>query len=458
VAEQYDVVVIGAGQAGGPLATDFAKAGRRTALVEREHVGGSCVNVGCTPTKTLIASGRVAYLARRATDYGVQAGPVAIDMHAVRKRKREMVHRSREGSEQSLAKSGTELIRGEARFAAPDTIVVALRDGGERELRAATIVLNCGARPVAPPLPGLDNVPFLDSTSIQELDAVPEHLLILGGGYIGLEFGQLFRRLGAEVTIVQRGPRLLGREDGDIAEAVAAVLREDGITVLLDSEALRVSGSPGALSLVLRTPDGERTLEGSHLLVATGRRPNSDALNLAAAGITADERGNITVSDRLETSVPGVYAVGDVTGGPAFTHTSYDDYRILRANLLRGGDASRAGRLVPYTVFIDPQLGRVGLGEDEARKQGKQVKVARLEMSGVARATEVSEPRGLLKAIVDAESGLILGAAALGLEGGEIMSMLQIAMMGGLPYTALRDGVFAHPTLAEGLNNLFSQL
>jgi pyruvate/2-oxoglutarate dehydrogenase complex dihydrolipoamide dehydrogenase (E3) component len=457
VAERFDAIIIGAGQAGGPLAGAFARVGRRTAIVEREHVGGTCVNVGCTPTKTMIASGRVAYLARRAGDYGLTLGDVGVEMAAVRERKRAMVRSWREGSEGRLADSGVELIRGEARFTGPRALSVAL-SGGERELAAEIVVINSGARPAPPELPGLDAVPFLDSTSIQELGEVPEHLLVLGGGYIGLEFGQLFRRLGAAVTIVQRGPRLLAREDADIADAVADILREDGVEVLLDTKAREVKGGPGAIELRVQTPEGERTLRGSHLLAATGRAPNSEALGLAAAGVQTDRRGNITVNERLATSAPGVYAAGDVTGGPAFTHISYDDYRILKANLIDGGDATTEGRLVPYTVFIDPQLGRVGMGEDAARERGLRVMVARLPMSSVARAVEVGETRGMLKAVVDEASGTILGAAALGIEGGEIVSMLQLAMMGGLPYTALRDGVFAHPTLAESLNNLFASL
>jgi pyruvate/2-oxoglutarate dehydrogenase complex dihydrolipoamide dehydrogenase (E3) component len=457
VAEQFDLVVIGTGQAGGPLASEFAKAGRRVAAIERAHVGGTCVNVGCTPTKTMVASARVAALARRSAEYGVDTGPVQVAMGRVRERKRAMVDSWRSGSERSLAASGAELIRGEARFTGPKRVVVRLQ-GGERELTAETIVINSGARAATPDLPGLDGAPFLDSTSIMELDAVPEHLLVLGGGYIGLEFGQMFRRFGAAVTIVQHGRQLLGREDADIAETVAAILRDDDIAVLLQSKALRVAGGPGAIRLTVATPDGERVLEGSHLLVATGRRPNSDMLDLPAAGIAADERGNITVNERLETSVAGVYAAGDVIGGPAFTHISYDDFRILRANLLHGGDCTTEGRLVPYTVFIDPQLGRVGLSEAEARKAGRSVKVATLKMSSVARAIETGETRGMMKAVVDADTGQILGAAVLGLEGGEIMGMLQIAMMGKLPYSALRDGVFAHPTLAESLNNLFAQI
>jgi pyruvate/2-oxoglutarate dehydrogenase complex dihydrolipoamide dehydrogenase (E3) component len=292
-----------------------------------------------------------------------------------------------------------------------------------------------------------------------ELDAVPDHLLVMGGGYVGLEFGQMFRRFGSRVTVVQRGAQLLGREDPDVAEAVAEILRQDGIDILLNTAALRVEhADAGTIRLTVQAPAGERQIDGSHLLVAVGRAPNTERLNLQAAGVQTDARGYIQVDDHLRTNVPGIYAMGDVKGPPAFTHISYDDYRILRANLIEGRDASIAGRLVPYTVFIDPQLGRVGLTETEARARNLHIRVARMPMSYVARALEVDEPRGAMKVIVDAESDQILGCAILGIEGGEIMAMLQIAMMGNLPYGVLQEAIFAHPTLAESLNNLFGTL
>jgi pyruvate/2-oxoglutarate dehydrogenase complex dihydrolipoamide dehydrogenase (E3) component len=457
-ATSYDALVIGAGQAGGPLAGALAKAGRRTALVERAHVGGTCVNEGCTPTKTMVASARVAYLARRAADYGVRTGPVSVDLARVRQRKRAIVEMFRKGSEGGLARAGVDLIMGEAHFAGPHTVEVQRNDGGAVTLSAPWVFVNTGARPSRPPLPGLDGVPALDSTSIMELGEVPEHLLVLGGGYVGLEFAQMFRRFGSRVTVVQRAKQLLGREDEDVAAALTALLCEDGLEVLLDSEAVRVAQAGGGVELVVRTPQGERTLAGSHLLLAAGRTPNTDRLNLAAAGVATDKHGFIAVNERLETNVPGVWAVGDVKGGPAFTHISYDDFRILRTNLLQGGSATTAGRLVPYTVFTDPQLGRVGLSEAEAREQGRKVRVARMPMSYVARALEVDESRGLMKAVVDADGGQILGFAVLGIEGGELMAVVETAMMGRLPYTVLRDAVFAHPTLAESLNNLFTSL
>jgi pyruvate/2-oxoglutarate dehydrogenase complex dihydrolipoamide dehydrogenase (E3) component len=458
--ERYDAIVIGSGQAGGPLASALARAGRRTAIIERAEVGGTCINVGCTPTKTMVASARVAYLARRGADYGVQTGAITIDLAKVRQRKREIVTSFRSGSQHRLEETpGLDLIFGEARFTAPREVAIALRTGGERRLSADVIFINTGDRPSVPDLPGLETVPSLDSTSIMELDAVPEHLLILGGGYIGLEFGQMFRRFGSQVTLVQRGGHLLSREDEDVADAVAAILREDGLDVRLKTQAVRVArDARGALTLTVRGPEGERELRGSHLLVATGRTPNSEALNLPAAGIQTASSGHIQVNERLETSVPGIYALGDVKGGPALTHISYDDFRVLRANLLQGGDRTIADRLVPYTVFMDPQLGRVGLSEREARERGYAIRVATLPMSAVARALEVDETRGFMKAVVDARTNEILGAAVLGLEGGEIMAILEVAMMGHLPYTALKNGVFAHPTLAEALNNLFMAL
>jgi pyruvate/2-oxoglutarate dehydrogenase complex dihydrolipoamide dehydrogenase (E3) component len=457
----YDAIVVGSGQGGNPLAKAFAEAGRRTALIERTHVGGTCVNEGCTPTKTMVASARAAYLARRAGDYGVRVGPVAIDMPRVRERKRRIVEKFRRGSERGIAQTkGLELIMGEARFIGPRSLEVRLSSGELHQFSASQIVINAGDRPARPALPGLDRVPALDSTSVMELAAVPEHLLVLGGGYVGLEFAQMFRRFGSRVTVVNRGKQLLSREDPDVAGEVAKLLREDGIELVLEAGAERVApAAGGAIELFVQSPGGKDVaLVGSHLLVATGRVPNTDALNLEAAGVQVDQRGFIRVNDRLETSVPGVYAVGDITGGPAFTHISYDDFRILETNLLKAGSASTRGRLVPYTVFIDPELGRVGLSEEQARSQGRRIRVAKMPMRYVARALEVDEPRGLIKVVVDAESGQILGCAILGIWGGEIMSIVEVAMMGQLPYTALQNAVFAHPTLAESLNNLFDYL
>jgi pyruvate/2-oxoglutarate dehydrogenase complex dihydrolipoamide dehydrogenase (E3) component len=398
----------------------------------------------------------VAYLSRRGADYGVKAGPVKVDMRRVFERKREVVERFRNGGQKSLEKApNVELIFGEARFAGGMRVSVSLKRRGTRELEGKRIVVNTGGRPAVPPIPGLDEVPFLDSTSIMELTRVPEHLVVLGGGYIGLEFCQMFRRFGSRVTIVNRDPRLVQREDPDVSEEVEKILKEDGIAVLNSAQATRVEKRGKQVRVALQSG---KPVSGSHLLVAVGRVPNTDRLNLPAAGVETDKAGFIRVNSKLETSVPGVYAIGDVKGGPAFTHISYDDFRVLRENWLNGGSATTEGRPVPNCVFIDPQLATVGLNETEAQRRGLDYRVAKLPMRGVARAIEMSETRGFMKAIVDAKTRQILGCTVLGVEGGEIMSMLQIAMMGKVPYPAIKEGVFAHPTLAESLNNLFMTL
>src|SRR5919112_1289048 len=437
-AQHYDAVVIGAGQAGVPLSQALAGSGRRTALIEREHIGGTCINEGCTPTKTMVASAKTAYVDRRSAEYGVHNGPVYVDMREVRGRKRAMVDSFRNSGQRRIeGTDGLDLIFGEASFTGPRTLAVHTNDGEEFELDAETVFINAGARPANPPIEGLDDVPALNSTSIMELDVLPEHLLVVGGSYVGLEFAQMYRRFGSGVTVVQRSGQLMGREDPDVAEAVAGILREDGIEVLLGTPTRRAAqDETGKILLTIDTSEGERTLEGSHLLVAAGRPPNTGTLDLDAAGVETDRRGFIETNERLETSAPGVYALGDVKGGPAFTHISYDDFRIIRANLLEGGNATITNRQVPYTVFIDPQLGRVGLTEREALAAGRKVRVARLPMSHVARAREAGETRGVMKAEVESDTEQILGCAFLGMEAGEVMAVLQVAMLGRLPYTA----------------------
>jgi len=456
--EKFDTVIIGTGQSGKPLALALGRAGRRTAVVEAQHVGGTCINVGCTPTKTMVASARVAYLARRAADFGVNAGAPRVDLAAVWARKQHVVEQFRAGGKRSLERvPAIDLVFGEGSFADARTVRVRLNAGGERLLTADRIVINTGGRPAVPDLPGLAAAGYLDSSGVMELRTLPAHLIVLGGGYIGLEFSQMFRRFGARVTVITREDRLIPREDPDVSAEVEKILAEDGVGIVKNTSTLRVDGR-GGVQVLVETPDGAREIAGSHLLVAVGRVPNSDHLNLAAAGVATDKAGFIPVNGRLETNVAGIYAIGDVKGGPAFTHISYDDYRVLRANWLEGADATIDGRYVPNTMFIDPQLATVGINEAEAKRRGLNYRVAKLPMASVARAIEMSETRGFMKAIVDADTGQILGCTILGIEGGEIMSMLQIAMMGRLPYPRLRDAIFAHPTLAEALNNLFAPL
>jgi pyruvate/2-oxoglutarate dehydrogenase complex dihydrolipoamide dehydrogenase (E3) component len=477
--ESISALIIGSGQAGTPLAVALANTGRRTILIERSHLGGTCVNVGCTPTKTMIASGRTAYLASRASEYGIfqrAVGegimPVA-QMERIRERKREIVERWRGGSEKRVAGvEGLEVVMGEARFVGENVIRVVMEDGREeREIEAEKIFVNVGERPADSGLPGLQTVDasrVLDSTSVMELDVVPERLIVLGGGYIGMEFGQLFARLGSKVAIVQRGKQLLPREDAEIAQAMHEICTEDNIEVILNATATKVSpSSPNGNDILLEYHSSDCAVHetaGSHLLIATGRTPNTDSLNLSATSIKTTPRGHIIVSTTLQTSVPNVYALGDCHGGPAFTHVSYDDFRIIRANLIdkaaRTASTTQRENQIPYVVYTDPQLGHVGLHEAEARLKfpNKQIKTATMPMGYVARAVETAETRGLMKAVVDGASGEILGFTCFGIEGGEVMSLVQVAMMGGVPWWRLRDAVFAHPTLAEGLNNLWGYL
>jgi pyruvate/2-oxoglutarate dehydrogenase complex dihydrolipoamide dehydrogenase (E3) component len=474
---KYDCIIIGSGQAGTPLAGAYARAGKKTALIERVHIGGCCVNEGCTPTKCMVASGRAAYLTRRGADYGVHTpggkdGEVLVDMLKVRDRKREIVKSFRSGNEGSVSRAGVEVLKGEASFTGAKKVKVKMEDGSDVEVEADVIYINTGERPVDPKLPGVEKVDaklVLDSTSIQELDIVPEHLIVLGGGYVGLEFAQLFRRLGSQVTIIQRGKQLLPREDPDIADAILKILEEDGISIKLNSSATSLSPNAKGVSLTYKSTE-EATVSGSHILFAAGRKPNTDMMNLPAAGIKTNAKGYIITNDELATSAAGIYALGDVKGPPAFTHISYDDFRIVQNNILKpslsGFDASTftalsiKDRLLPYVVYTDPQLGHVGLHEAEARAKfpDRKIKTAKMPMEYVARALETDESRGMMKATIDAESGQILGFTCLGIEGGEVMSMVQIAMMGGVGYERLQKAVFAHPALAESLNNLWGFL
>ena len=456
--ETYDAIILGAGQAALPLAHKLAAAGRRTALIERHWVGGTCINTGCTPTKTMIASAQVANLARRAGDFGVQVGQVQVDLPVIVNRKRQIVESFRRPNEQRLeAADGIDLIYGQAYFNGERQLTVETRQGDQRSLQAETIIINTGGRPQPPAPPGLERLKALDSSAMLELTELPSHLIVLGGGYVGVEFGQMFRRFGAEVTIVQRAAQLLPFEDEDIAETLQDILAEEGVDLHLGSMATEAGQSDhGGIFLMVEAGGRTQRLEGSHLLVATGRQPNTEAIRAEAAGVELDERGYIQVDNRLRTTAAGIFAVGDVKGGPAFTHISYDDHRIVADQLLGDGSATTEGRMVPYTVFTQPQLGRIGLTESQARQSGQSIGVAELPMSHVARAIELGDTRGKMKAVVDRQTQQILGAAILGMEGGELMGALQVAMMAGLPYPRLQEATFAHPTLMEAFNNLFS--
>ncbi|PWY75954.1 FAD-dependent pyridine nucleotide-disulfide oxidoreductase [Aspergillus eucalypticola CBS 122712] len=479
---QYDTIIIGSGQGGTPLARALALANHKTALIEREHIGGCCVNDGCTPTKTMIASGRVAYLARRGGEYGVytpntsgsnegdNGNKVVIDMKAIRQRKRDIVNSFRAGGEKRLRDAGVDVIIGEASFVDAKTMVIMDGSkGNERVVRGDRIVINTGCRPGKVLLGGLEKVPsekVLDSTSIMELGEVPRHLVVVGGGYIGVEFGQLFRRLGAKVTVLQRGEQLLPREDRELADMLLEIFRNDGIEVRLETTPVRFENvSEGVFDVAVETRQGREVVkEATHILFASGRVPNTERLNAAAAGVKTDKRGYVVTNEFLETSAPSIYAIGDVKGPPSLTHISYDDFRVLRSTLLEPTSTcerlSIQDRMVPYVAYTDPQFGHVGLHEQEARERfpGRKILTAQMPMSYVARALETDETRGAMKAVIDGETGQILGFSCLGVEGGEIMSVVQTAMMGNLPYKKLQDAVFAHPTFAESLNNLWGFL
>ncbi|UOQ54951.1 mercuric reductase [Hymenobacter cellulosivorans] len=456
----YDVLIIGSGQAGNPLATAFAEAGRTVALVEENHLGGSCINYGCSPTKALLAAAERAHQIRTAADYGIRSSAPEVDFPAVIARKNAIIQRSRTGVRENLTKEheGITVLHGHAAFTAPRTLQVKLADNTAQELTAPLIFINTGTRAAVPDLPGLADVPYLTTTELLNLQELPEHLLILGGGYIGLEFGQMFRRFGSKVTIIESGAHLLEHEDADVCGAMEEMLTAEGIEFVLGAQAHHVSqNAEGVVTLSARTREGERRLRGTHLLIATGRVPNSDKLGLDVIGVKSDEKGYIQVNNRLETAAKGVYALGDVHGGPQFTHISYDDYRVVRDGLLHRKWRSARQRPLPYTVFTDPQLGRIGLNEDQAREQGIRYRVGKMPVRTIGRARETGRILGFWKVLVDAQDRVI-GAAILGAEGGEIMTMFQLIMMGKLKYQQLQNMVIAHPTWAEGLNNVFSKL
>jgi pyruvate/2-oxoglutarate dehydrogenase complex dihydrolipoamide dehydrogenase (E3) component len=456
----YDAIVIGSGQAGTPLAKKLALAGKKTALIEKRYIGGTCVNDGCTPTKTMVASAKMAYLAANSDGLGVHIKGFSADMPAIKKRKDGVVTMFRGGSQKGLeATKGLDIIFGEAAFTGTKTISVKLNDGGTQDLRAELIFINAGTRTAIPDIPGLNNIDYLTSTSILELETVPEHLLVIGSSYIGMEFGQMFLRFGSKVTMLENSPRALPREDEDIAEEVEKIITGEGITFFKDAKTVNlIKKHNGDIEAELSVGGKTKHITCSHVLVATGRVPQTEAMHLPKTGVELDARGYIKVNDKLETNVKGIYALGDVKGGPAFTHIAYNDYTIVYRNLIQHADLSKKDRLVPYCMFTDPPLACVGISETEAKKQGINYKIAKLPMAHVARAIEVGETRGFMKAVVDADTKKILGFAMLGEEGGEIMSVMQMAMMGGITYEQIRYMVFAHPTYSESLNNLFMSL
>lgn len=455
--KQYDAIVIGAGQAGGPLAKKLALSGMKTLLVEKRWIGGTCVNDGCTPTKTMIASAKMAYLAANSDPLGVKIKSFSVNMPVIKKRKDDIVHLFRDGSKSGLeATKNLDLLFGEAEFIGDKTISVKPKAGKKREFKADLIFINTGVKTVVPEIEGLGEIDYLTSTTIMDLDHIPKHLLVLGGNYIGLEFGQMFRRFGSKVTILERSGRIVSREDEDISEELTQILKEEDIKIHTNTIATQFKKKANGKIVATISGNGkEEKIKCSHVLIAVGRTPQTGSLNLAKTGVKTDERGSIKVNDQLETNVKGIYALGDVKGGPAFTHISYNDYTIVYRNLVHKENLSITDRLVPYCMFTDPQLGRVGISEADAIKQKLNYKVAKLPMKYVARAIETGDTRGFMKAIVDADTKQILGAAILGQEGGEIMTVLQMAMMGGITYEQIRWCVFAHPLYAESLNNLF---
>jgi pyruvate/2-oxoglutarate dehydrogenase complex dihydrolipoamide dehydrogenase (E3) component len=448
---KYDILIIGSGQAGVPLAVRLAETGRSVLVVEKAKLGGTCVNTGCTPTKTMMASARAAHAARRAARLGVHVGPVEVDLAAVVARKEAIVAQWRSGVQGRLEGAGDKLQwqQGQARFVGPREVQV-----GDQTHTAATIVVNTGGRPVRPPLPGLDGVPTLDNASIMELREIPSHLVALGGGYIAVEFAQMFRRFGAEVTIVQRGPHLLGREDPEVASALEDAFRAEGIDLRLDAQATSVRRDGDGIRLELR--DGS-SIAGSHLLVAVGREPNTRDLGCDAAGIRLDARGAIVADAQYRTSAPGVYAVGDVLGGAQFTHNSWDDHRLLY-DILMGRERDRHDRLVPYSVFTDPQVARVGLSEVEARAKGIRYEVATMPFGDIARALELDETAGVLKVLIDPATERVLGAAIVGIEAGELIHIFVALMQAGGTARAIVEAQAIHPTLAEGVQSVVMRL
>jgi pyruvate/2-oxoglutarate dehydrogenase complex dihydrolipoamide dehydrogenase (E3) component len=454
--QNVENVIVGGGEPGKYLAWELARQGRPTVVVERALIGGSCPNVACLPSKNVINSAKVANFVRRAKKYGQRTGLVSTDIAGVRRRKRAMVKSLVQVHRERFAANGLEFLLGEGRFVAPRTIEVSLTAGGTQRIAAERVFLDLGTHGTVPDIPGLAEAAPLTHVEALELDHLPKHLIVLGGGYVGVEFAQAFRRFGSRVTVVENGPQLLGREDPDVAQAVRAIFDDEGIEVMLAAETRSIDGRSGnRVELHLRTVEGERVLEGSDVLVAAGRAPNTKGIGLECAGVELDARGYIKVNEHLETSAPAVWAMGECAGSPQFTHAGFDDFRVVRDNL-SGRKRTTRDRIIPYCAFIDPELGRIGLNETEARLKGLNVRVVTLPMASVLRARTLDETQGFMKVLLDARSDHILGFTMLGPGAGEVIAVVQTAMLAGLPHTALRDAIFTHPTMAEGLNVLFA--
>jgi pyruvate/2-oxoglutarate dehydrogenase complex dihydrolipoamide dehydrogenase (E3) component len=450
-----DAIVIGAGQGGKPLALAFAKLGWKVVYIERKWLGGTCINTGCTPTKAMIMSAQVAHYARDAARWGVKSSGVSVDIPAVIERKREIVMKYRTGNENKVEKAGPNLhfVHAHGTFVGPHQV-----EAGGELFESEKVFIDTGTRPAVPTIEGIESVPYFSNETLMEYESLPEHLLILGGGYIGMEFGQMYRRFGSKVTIIHHGRQILSSEDEDIATALQKAVESEGVAFQLNAKTRRVAKRGDAIELTISVNGKEEVVTGSHLLCATGRTPNTDGMGLDKAGITLDEKGYIKVNGRMETNVPGVWALGDVKGGPAFTHISYNDYQILYANIIDGKDCTIINRFLPYAVFTDPELGRVGITEKQARASGKKFKMGTYAIENVSRAVERGETAGLMKIIVDAKDDCVLGAAILGVSGGEIVQMLGTLILAGSPYTTLKEVVYIHPTMAEGFWSLLDEV
>ena len=456
--EKYDVLVLGSGTGGKLIAWTMASEGRRTASIERKYVGGACPNIACLPSKNIIHSAKVASLFSRHQEFGMETGPVTVNMAGVYARKKKMVDGLMKTHLDQYHASGAELIWGNARFIGPRTLQVALRDGGERILTGERVFVNVGTHAAIPPIPGLADAKPMTHIEVLDLQRLPEHLIVLGGGYVGLELAQAMRRFGSRVTLIAREPQLAPKEDADVAQAILDLFRDEGIEVLLRTQVLSIKGISGQhVELLIEDKAGTRSIEGTDILAALGRVPNTQGIGLEKAGIEVTERGHIRVNDRLETTASNVWAVGECAGSPYFTHVSENDFHIIHANL-NGDNRSTRDRLIPYCLFTDPPLGRVGINESQALATNISYRVASLPMEAVFRTQTLSETRGFMKVIIDAHSDRILGFAALGPEAGELMANVQVAMLAGVPYTLLRDAVFTHPTMSEGLGMLFARV